>query len=135
MFPSSSVSSYLAISKFSTTQLLDIHVVITSCSFCMLPNLIGVFMNRLDGEFISIGDSVFDIINGSGTVIDSTNTALTVRFTNNRKMNFTTDGKYNGTRRIFWHNPIIVAPDKDGAVWSATTTAVVGLVQFLNATK
>ena len=92
-------------------------------------------MNRLDNEFVSIGDKLFDIINGSGTVIDSTNTGITVRFENNRKMIFTTDGKYNGTRRIFWHNPVIIAPDKDPEKWAATTLAVAGLIKFLNAPK
>ena len=90
-------------------------------------------MNKLDGEFVDIGDTVFDIINGSGTVIDSTKSAITVRFNNNRKMDFTPTGMYNKTRRIFWHNPIVIAPDKDAEKWAATTLAVAGLIKFLNA--
>lgn len=92
-------------------------------------------MNRLDGEFIDIGDTVFDIINGPGTVIDSTKSAITVRFNNNRKMDFTPTGMYNKTRRIFWHNPIILAPEKDGAAWQGLVTAIAGLTNYVKATK
>lgn len=92
-------------------------------------------MNRLDGEFIDIGDSVFDIINGSGSVIESNSSGITVRFGNNRKMTFTTGGEYNKTRRIFWHNPIILAPEKDGAAWQGLVTAIAGLTNYVRATK
>lgn len=92
-------------------------------------------MNRLDGEFISIGDPVFDIINGSGTVIESNNSGITVRFGNNRKMTFTTSGEYNKTRRIFWHNPIILAPEKDGEAWRALTLSIAGLAEYVKSTK
>lgn len=90
-------------------------------------------MNKLDGEFVDIGDSVFDIINGRGTVIESTTSTITVRFNNNRKMDFTPSGEYNKTRRLFWHNPIVIAPDKDAERWAATTLAMAGLIKFLNA--
>lgn len=92
-------------------------------------------MNRLDGEFIDIGDSVFDIINGSGSVIESTSAGITVRFGNNRKMTFTPGGEYNKTRRIFWHNPIILAPEKDGNEWQGLATAIAGLAVYIKSTK
>ena len=92
-------------------------------------------MNRLDNEFVEIGDEVFDIINGSGRVVDSTSSTIVVRFTNNRKMSFTQDGYYNGTRRIFWHNPIIIAPEKDAASWEALTISIAGLVNYVKSTK
>lgn len=92
-------------------------------------------MNRLDNEFVDIGDEVYDIINGAGRVIESTSSAIVVRFNNNRKMSFDTSGNYNGTRRIFWHNPIIIAPEKDGDSWKALALAVAGLVNYIKSTK
>ena len=92
-------------------------------------------MNKLDNEFIDIQDEVFDIINGSGRVLETTPNSITVRFTNNRKMTFDQSGNYNGTRRIFWHNPIVIAPEKDPAAWSALRTSIVGLTQYINSTK
>ena len=92
-------------------------------------------MNRLDGEFIDIGDNVFDIINGYGSVIESNNSGITVRFNNNRKMTFTPAGEYNKTRRIFWHNPIILAPDKDSETWQSVVTAVAGMTNYMKSAK
>ena len=92
-------------------------------------------MNRLDNEFIDIHDEVFDIINGPGRVLESTSVSLTIRFNNNRKMTFDQNGFYNGTRRIFWHNPIIVAPEKDPAAWAAMRTAIAGLTQYVDSIK
>ncbi len=84
-------------------------------------------MLELDGEVVSVGDSVYDIANGYGKVTDIRDRYTTVLFLNRRRITFKDNGRLNGVRRLFWHDPLIIAPPKNAARWQHLIKIVVGV--------
>lgn len=74
----------------------------------------------LDGDLVSVGDSVFDVVWGAGIVSQlHLSGNFVVRFAGTRVATFTSAGvntRYPG-RTLFWRNPVVVVPTKDERHW------------------
>ena len=85
----------------------------------------------LDGEPIVLGDSVYDMIWGPGTVVQLHESGnFVVRFGATRTATFTSGGvnaRYPG-RTLFWHDPIIVLPIKRESRWLLVQQLVASIV-------
>lgn len=92
-------------------------------------------MYKLDGEYVNLDDQVYDLINGKGRVVELSNSTVFVHFSNNRRLIFNEKGEYNGVRRLFWHNPIILAPEKNKDSWLGTASIVVGAVNYIKSNQ
>ena len=71
---------------------------------------------KLDGYSVEVGDPVFDVARGPGTVESVSETDFVVAF-----RDFSTTYKPTGHggfayRTLYWRNPIPVPPSKDDAV-------------------
>lgn len=84
-------------------------------------------MLKLDGNVLNLSDRVYDLVNGYGDVTDITNRGFTVTFYNRRRITFEVDGTVGNTRRIFWHDPLILAPPKDPAEWNNLIRLVISV--------
>lgn len=87
-------------------------------------------MLELDGSEIKIGDSVYDIANGYGAVAEIRDRFFTVQFLNRRRITFKDNGMLNGMRRVFWHNPLVIAPPKSEARWDSFKLLIVSIKQL-----
>lgn len=61
----------------------------------------------INGRNIKKGDVVFDVLKGSGIVVNDGGGVLnvTVRFSEGNEMNFAQDGTFQGVQRLFWKQP------------------------------
>lgn len=84
-------------------------------------------MLELDGAVINIGDRVYDIANGYGSVSDINDRFFTVQFLNRRRLTFKDNGMLNEVRRVFWHNPLVIAPPKSEARWNNFKSLIVSI--------
>lgn len=84
-------------------------------------------MLQLDGTELKLGDRVYDLSNGYGEVSDITASDFTVLFANKRRLTFDSGGLLRGVRRVFWHDPLILAPPKDVAEWQHLIRLVVSV--------
>lgn len=91
-------------------------------------------MLQLDGFDINIGDKVYDIANGYGNVSEVTDNKFTVLFLNRRRLTFKGNGNLSGVKRVFWHDPLILAPPKDAAEWRHLIHIVIGVQGLLSQT-
>lgn len=90
-------------------------------------------MLELDGEVVNLNDQVYDIANGHGTVLELSERYITVQFLNRRRLTFKDNGMVGDVRRLFWHNPLVVAPPKSAAKWQHFTHIIAGVEGFLSA--
>lgn len=69
-------------------------------------------MTTLNGRKMKVGDIVFDVVKGTGRVVDDGGGVLnvTVDFGTNGQMKFSQDGKFQGYQRLYWSNPIFIQP-------------------------
>lgn len=74
---------------------------------------------KLNGESVAIGDVVYDVIQGYGTVLDTTFNEIAVRFHNGIRITFDPEGRYAGVRRLYWHDPVLIEPAKDKKLWGS----------------
>lgn len=88
-------------------------------------------MAKLYGEQLVLNDRVFDIANGYGTVIEANYKNFIVHFDNGRRIGFDTEGLYNGVRRVYWHDPVLVAPPKSKPEWDKTLNLVMATLAFV----
>lgn len=74
----------------------------------------------LDGQTVSIGDSVYVLGIGSGTVSSvSADGSFAVKLGNNGGNFRCLDGGYVGNvRKVFWHDPLILIPPKNLKLWT-----------------
>ena len=74
---------------------------------------------KLDNEPLLIGDRVFDIVFGIGTVdkiLDQENRFWVIIGDRNESYDSNGNGRFN-VRTLYWHNPFIIAPHKSDAKW------------------
>lgn len=76
----------------------------------------------MDGEAVKIGDEVYDILFGTGTVYELTvDNRLKVRFSGvGREGIYNTSGvsgRWNA-RTLYWRDPVLVPPVKSDANWT-----------------
>lgn len=69
----------------------------------------------MDGSIVNIGDRVFDLMIGAGVVRNVLGDGrISVRFGHgNADMVYTPEGRIGSFRRLYWENPIFVAPRKN----------------------
>ena len=91
-------------------------------------------MHTLDGHQISLGDNVFDVALGPGVVKLLTDAGgVTVEFGRGRVGSYGPGGvarRFNN-RTLYWHNPVVVAPDKGISQWNILRDATTALAQSL----
>lgn len=86
----------------------------------------------IDNEPVAVGDTVYDLIHGNGTVTQVTGTSFSAAYSG-RVYNYTTGGFYNGfpRQRVFWGNPIVGHPTKNDRVWTIICNMVSALLSEL----
>lgn len=72
----------------------------------------------IDGDAVTVGDMVFDVLLGVGQVRStSSDGAFDVSF-GRRTMRYATGGTASGVKRVYWRNPVLTIPRKgDAAEW------------------
>lgn len=81
-------------------------------------------MNLHDQQAL-VGDSVYDLLEGKGTVTVVSGSEISVRFSNARSYTYNGAGLRTGNvpnrfgPLLYWHNPIIVIPPKQVSHWDA----------------
>ena len=89
-------------------------------------------MAYLGTEQVVIDDRVFDIANGYGTVHSISKKKFVVLFDNGRRIEFNANGSLGGTRRIYWHDPIVVAPPRDKTKWEGFIRLIVAVLAVVD---
>ena len=87
---------------------------------------------ELDGETLNVGDSVTDVIYGTGTVVEAYETYAVVRFAD-RDVTFNGNGintMFN-RRSLYWHNPILLHPQKQDVRMDVAASAANAVLQQL----
>lgn len=69
-------------------------------------------MGSLNGRKMQLGDVVYDVLLGTGQVVNDGGGELmvTVDFGKRGRMNFAQDGTFNGQQRLYWREPYILQP-------------------------
>ena len=91
-------------------------------------------MHTLDGYELNKGDSVYDVALGAGVVKLLTDAGgVTVEFGLGRVGSYGPGGvsRRFQNRTLYWHNPIVVTPDKPAARWDILREASTALAQSL----
>jgi len=84
----------------------------------------------LDNEDIVTGDSVYDLLEGAGTVQRVFSDSFIVRFSIGRSYSYNSAGKRLGStpnrfpRLLYWKNPIFTIPVKDDSKWESLQALV-----------
>lgn len=84
---------------------------------------------NLHNQRVEIGDKVYDLLEGEGSVIDTDNdTQLTVKFSGQSYYSYNSTGqRMGGTPSrfpplLYWQNPIVMIPVKGDKKWNAMKT-------------
>lgn len=86
----------------------------------------------LDGYPVIEGDTVHDVVMGSGVVEVSTQESITVYY-GTQRITYLTGGKGPWPMRtLFWRNPILVTPSKNDDLWSLQTELCRNLCKLMN---
>lgn len=88
-------------------------------------------MNTLDNSPINLNDSVYDLVYGVGSVTSVTDTVISVKFKNGRTLSYDVGGRINGIRRLFWHDPLIIAPPKNKRIWDTFRRIVLDVYKLI----
>lgn len=87
----------------------------------------------INGNLINVGDRVYDKNNGYGRVIDvERDQSFTVSFSKTGNKRFSQGGHFGKERRIYWHDPMVVDPMKNKALWTAFCTITRVIYDLLN---
>jgi hypothetical protein len=86
----------------------------------------------MDGAQVNVGDAVYDVILGTGTVTELTlDNRIKVRFSGvGREGTFTSggvSGRWNA-RTLYWRDPVLVAPLKSDAEWARVRSICLAVV-------
>lgn len=92
-------------------------------------------MAYLGSEQVVLNDRVFDIANGYGTVHSISTKKFVVLFDNGRRIEFNGDGSLGGTRRIYWHDPIVIAPPRDKEKWKGFIKIIAAVLAVVDPQK
>ena len=89
----------------------------------------------MDSDEIVLGDRVYDVLYGNGTVREIlVEGRFRVQFDGKKTMKTyagTGIGVRYSKRTLFWHDPLFGAPPKDESRWHAFRPIVVGLIESL----
>ena len=90
-------------------------------------------MASISNENVAIGDTVYDVTQGSGTVVSTMFNSIQVKFKNGVSINYDDTGHYAGVRRLYWHNPVVLEPPKDRALWDTLSPIITSIHNLLKA--
>lgn len=89
----------------------------------------------MDGDIVNVGDQVFDLQRGVGTVTEilPQNMARAQFGPRAVQVTFSQTGVRRGSenRMVFWANPVLAAPFKDSQTWYRIASAVDAIIQTL----
>lgn len=88
-------------------------------------------MPMINNENVTANDRVYDIVQGYGTVLDTTFNEIAVRFDNGIRIAFDKNGSYAGVRRLYWHNPVVIEPTKDNALWETLKACLLSIHGYI----
>lgn len=93
---------------------------------------------KLDGFEVKVGDTVYDLVLGSGVVVslheDSAVNRFTVKFGEHRQLTFDEHGFcHHKFRTLYWHNPIIAIPAKDDVFWALQKDVSLAATELIKA--
>lgn len=80
---------------------------------------------KLQSHVVNMGDEVYDLVEGRGTVVAVRNTNISVRFSGNTTYSYNSEGKRLGTvparypALLYWQNPIVMIPAKNEQQWAS----------------
>lgn len=87
----------------------------------------------INGKAVSVGDRVYDKNNGYGRIVDvERDQSFTVQFSKTGNKRFSQGGHFGKERRVYWHDPMIVDPMKNKALWTAFCTITKVIYELLN---
>lgn len=66
----------------------------------------------MDGQKVVVGDTVHDILLGTGTVESVNDDGSFVVAINTRRMTYQRGGMFSGVRRLYWRSPVMLIPPK-----------------------
>lgn len=89
-------------------------------------------MAMISNENAEIGDRVYDVVQGYGRIVDTAFGDIVVRFDSGVRVAFDKTGSYNGVRRLFWHDPIVVEPTKDNKHWQTMRECLLSVHRHLH---
>lgn len=85
----------------------------------------------MDGDAVSVGDQVFDVVYGVGTVAELLDNDIVVSYASmRRRMTYNSSGvlRMKSARTLYWRDPILVAPAKADANWSKIRAVCMAVV-------
>lgn len=88
-------------------------------------------MAKINGENVATGDKVYDVAQGYGVVVSTMFNTIQVHFNTNVRITFDSEGNYGGVRRLYWHNPVVIEPSKNAAVWETLSTIMASIYKLL----
>jgi hypothetical protein len=78
--------------------------------------------HMLDSDEVLLGDTVFDVVYGTGTVTELlADKRFRVTFAGNKRFVYREDGvrvDSKGRRTLYWHDPVVAIPVKDDISWT-----------------
>lgn len=88
-------------------------------------------MSTINNEIVAVGDRIYDVVQGYGKVVDTSFGDIVVRFDNGIRITFDNTGSYGGTRRLYWHNPVVIEPTKDDKFWKTLRECLLSIHSYL----
>lgn len=89
-------------------------------------------MPILNNEVVNIGDKVYDVAKGYGSVVSTQFNEIQVRFNDGQRITYDSVGKYAGVKRLYWHNPVVIEPTKDNKLWGTLVNCLKSIHQHLS---
>lgn len=77
----------------------------------------------IDGYNVNVGDTVYIIGVGRGTVSSIADDGSFSVKVGRGVQHFSDGGMVGNTRRVYWHDPVIMNPPKDINLWNTTKNA------------
>lgn len=94
----------------------------------------AIIKANMDGELIHLGDQVYVLLKGNGTVTavfqDGT---FEVSHSSGGPQIYTSGGMLGKSRRVFWQDPFLILPPRNSDLWNAYKRTTIPLYQELKA--
>lgn len=91
--------------------------------------------HELDGYEVNLGDTVFDVVYGMGTVKELlADGRFRVYFAGKNRFVYGSDGRRvdaKTRRTLYWHDPVIAVPAKDDISWTKLRQLATALIEVM----
>lgn len=88
-------------------------------------------MASINNTNVMVGDQLYDIAYGYGSVLAADDREILMRFPDGRRIHYTAQGFYGGTRRLYWHNPVVIEPPKENDRWRVLVDCLTTIHAYL----